>query len=325
MDFSANQKQRRPKANKAQKEYLVQYILDHPELKSNKFSNSFTYAKKKSMWDNLTIKLNKRGPEKNAKEWEKYWMDQRSKSKNDEAIRRKRNRMTGGGSPPTDCPSPTRQKILEIIGGDVVIEGEDVTEYGVNRSQSIPANVADVHFNETDDSVEDVFFEVDLPDSYSDKENEPDVMFETVGPSPTSVTTVSSVIKSPIARKSVINSPVARKSTKPKAVQTFAKRNNETAGSSSMTPILSSVVTNLFARKSTAPKTDHVPPSRNTEQKKDSVSTDKKKELKRKHTKQETEANENKMLMDLQRQQTEAVASMADSFKIIAATMSKNS
>lgn len=65
-----------------QKRAIIEYMRKNPNLRSAKFSASFTHTVARSKWIELTNNLNKmRGPKKNFKEWRKTWQDLKSRTK----------------------------------------------------------------------------------------------------------------------------------------------------------------------------------------------------------------------------------------------------
>ncbi|KAG5887153.1 hypothetical protein JTB14_016847 [Gonioctena quinquepunctata] len=56
--------------SKFQKVYLIQFLEDHPELKSRKFTQDFTFKKAQALWQEVAEALNAMPGSK--KEWEKW-------------------------------------------------------------------------------------------------------------------------------------------------------------------------------------------------------------------------------------------------------------
>lgn len=55
-----------------QKKVLLDYINDHPKLKSGKFSPDFTYKDAQELWENFTIEVHKiPGATKTWQKWRK--------------------------------------------------------------------------------------------------------------------------------------------------------------------------------------------------------------------------------------------------------------
>lgn len=54
-----------------QKEGLVYFMEQHPQLVSGKFSSSFSYSKAQELWEECATQLNAHGPSKTALEWKK--------------------------------------------------------------------------------------------------------------------------------------------------------------------------------------------------------------------------------------------------------------
>ena len=63
---------KKPKTSPEQYEILVQYIENHPNLKSNKLTNNFTAKDRSRLWEDLAECLNSvRGPHKDVQKWQK--------------------------------------------------------------------------------------------------------------------------------------------------------------------------------------------------------------------------------------------------------------
>ncbi len=54
-----------------QKEGLVKYMKDHPNLVTNKFNGEFRHSNAAQLWEECAAELNKLGPAKNANEWKR--------------------------------------------------------------------------------------------------------------------------------------------------------------------------------------------------------------------------------------------------------------
>lgn len=57
--------------NKTQKNILIDFMKNHENLQSGKFSNNFTYRKAQQLWQEVTIMLNSvaGGASKDWKKW----------------------------------------------------------------------------------------------------------------------------------------------------------------------------------------------------------------------------------------------------------------
>ncbi|XP_024868292.1 uncharacterized protein LOC112452362 isoform X2 [Temnothorax curvispinosus] len=122
-----------------QKETLVELMKQNSELKSSKFSSTFTTKDAQRMWIALAEELHKipNGAIKDWKQWRKTWQDLCSKTKAKHSQISKYMKGTGGGPAllPSEQLTSTEQQVLETInataisGLDNIAETEAVFEY----------------------------------------------------------------------------------------------------------------------------------------------------------------------------------------------------
>ncbi|CAG9763560.1 unnamed protein product [Ceutorhynchus assimilis] len=106
-----------------QKKVLIQFIEDHPELKTSKFSKDFTFKKGQALWEEISSILNAMpGANKGWIKWRKTWHDIKNAVKTKSATIRRHLDQTGGGPPINEEITNEDQKILNLIS-PVVIEG----------------------------------------------------------------------------------------------------------------------------------------------------------------------------------------------------------
>ncbi|CAG9767912.1 unnamed protein product [Ceutorhynchus assimilis] len=88
-----------------QKSLLISYLEEHPQLVKQK-----------------------QGAMKGWKEWRKTWSDLKTRTKKKVSENKKEHNKTGGGPHTGDIIDAEDDKILDIIGGDILITGLDAPE-----------------------------------------------------------------------------------------------------------------------------------------------------------------------------------------------------
>ncbi|CAH2088726.1 unnamed protein product [Euphydryas editha] len=92
------------KINAAQKHKLLDLLSSKPQLRSGKFSITFSHKDAQKEWEEIARVLNSiPGANKDWKAWRKTWQDYMSKTKIKSAAINKVRSNTGGGPPP---PNP---------------------------------------------------------------------------------------------------------------------------------------------------------------------------------------------------------------------------
>ncbi|CAG9765772.1 unnamed protein product [Ceutorhynchus assimilis] len=115
-----------------QKIVLIEFMEQNPVMVTQKQSNQFTNADISKLWQTVTLTLNSiPGATKTWKEWRKTWSDIKSRTKKRVHENRKEALKTGGGPNISEGVNTEDEKVLEIIGGDLLIEGIDVPEAGI--------------------------------------------------------------------------------------------------------------------------------------------------------------------------------------------------
>ncbi|CAG9772263.1 unnamed protein product [Ceutorhynchus assimilis] len=135
---------------KEQKKVLVQFMEEHPELNSGKFSNEFTFKKAKEMWMDLANLLNAMpGCCKEWTKWRKTWHDLKNATKAKAAANKRSFERTGGGVSPVYVLDPDENQVLDILN-PIQIEGlpvlESVTPFNFDEIvlRDVPAEVPTV-------------------------------------------------------------------------------------------------------------------------------------------------------------------------------------
>ncbi|XP_050310044.1 uncharacterized protein LOC126745999 [Anthonomus grandis grandis] len=106
-----------------QKKELILFMEEHPELKSGKFTQDFSFKTAQALWIKLAGRLHSLpGAHKDWKQWRKTWQDLKSKSKKKKTEIRNHQMGTGGGPAVADLNSYD-EKILELIG-PVLVDGD---------------------------------------------------------------------------------------------------------------------------------------------------------------------------------------------------------
>jgi len=70
------EKKRNPNVSTEQKREIIEFMDNHPQLRSGKFSNEFTFKKSQALWEELTARLNciANGANKEWRQWRKVCM-----------------------------------------------------------------------------------------------------------------------------------------------------------------------------------------------------------------------------------------------------------
>ncbi|KAF0743326.1 Myb DNA-bind 5 domain-containing protein [Aphis craccivora] len=116
-----------------QKELITSFLDEHDGMRTRKCSAEMTYQKYQNLWNELTLQLNRIGPSKNVKDWQKYWNDQRSRVKRKVAEIKNSQQKTGGGIDIHIEPlSIEDENILKLMGGNIVVSGDnEILEAGL--------------------------------------------------------------------------------------------------------------------------------------------------------------------------------------------------
>lgn len=98
--------------NLVQKTLITEFLKNHPNLQTGKFSKEFTFKKARALWEELTITLNSvpNGAKKDWRQWRKTWQDLKKHTKSKAATVRKHTQGTGGGGP----------AVLSTIDGEIL-------------------------------------------------------------------------------------------------------------------------------------------------------------------------------------------------------------
>ncbi|CAI6354513.1 unnamed protein product [Macrosiphum euphorbiae] len=99
-----------------QKQTLVSFKQEHPELHKGKFSPSFTSKHSKDLWTQISNELNSIvGATKDPSKWKKCWIDLKSNTKSKSAEIKKNSGKTGGGMNESEELEDLENQILVII------------------------------------------------------------------------------------------------------------------------------------------------------------------------------------------------------------------
>ncbi|CAH1970762.1 unnamed protein product [Acanthoscelides obtectus] len=128
-----------------QKTMLIDFLEDHPELVSQKQTNQYTSADARKLWVELSEKLNAiPGATKQWTEWRKTWTDMKTRAKRKKSENKKEASQTGGGPSSAESLNEIDDKVLEIMGGEILIEGLQVPELGLLYTLPKEAEVGEV-------------------------------------------------------------------------------------------------------------------------------------------------------------------------------------
>ncbi|KAJ6642976.1 hypothetical protein Bhyg_07932, partial [Pseudolycoriella hygida] len=132
-----------------QKEILVEFLEKHPELKSGKFSATFTNKISTSLWKEVAGLLNAvpLAPIKTHDQWRKCWTDMKRNTKQKASRIKKHQTGTGGGEETVEQLSLTQNRICDILG-PTAVEGhqgihESKAEFDFGGSEKVDATFND--------------------------------------------------------------------------------------------------------------------------------------------------------------------------------------
>nr|CAI5851291.1 unnamed protein product [Callosobruchus analis] len=108
-------------------EMLVDFVQNHPELLSGKFTAKFTKKRAQQLWEEIMNKLNAipGGSNKNWLQWRKSWRDMRKHVKAKRAMQRRHTETTGGGPVNPVTLDPVEEKILETLSPKEIFGDQD--------------------------------------------------------------------------------------------------------------------------------------------------------------------------------------------------------
>ncbi|XP_077272343.1 uncharacterized protein LOC143902951 [Temnothorax americanus] len=114
--IKSEKKKRSGNISEEQRNLLTEYMTNHPNLVSGKFSKTFTVDHAAKLWQEIAEILNAcNGAEKNWKAWRKCWQDFRSRSKSKQGEINVHRRQTGGGELCTTVLTPDEEKVMSLI------------------------------------------------------------------------------------------------------------------------------------------------------------------------------------------------------------------
>uniref|UniRef100_A0A6P7HDD5 Regulatory protein zeste n=1 Tax=Diabrotica virgifera virgifera TaxID=50390 RepID=A0A6P7HDD5_DIAVI len=109
-----------------QKKELIHFIECHPELKSGKFSNEFSWKTAQNLWMHVAEHLNALpGAKKEWKQWRKTWQDMKSTAKRKKTQLKNQLTATGGGPQQDIIITEEDDQILDLVGS-VAVEGDQL-------------------------------------------------------------------------------------------------------------------------------------------------------------------------------------------------------
>ncbi|XP_044765607.1 uncharacterized protein LOC123321885 [Coccinella septempunctata] len=161
----------------AQKKIVIQFLNDHQELKTGKFTKDFTYQKAQALWEQVTNLLNcvPNGAVKPWSKWRKTWQDMKKNAKAKNASIKRYSAGTGGGPAPKELSevdsdivsmlSSNQLNGLEVEETEVefsFLSSQPENEYGEKNcfSLKLDAAVKDIYVDENEN-----MFEKNLVDS----------------------------------------------------------------------------------------------------------------------------------------------------------------
>ncbi|GLV38147.1 hypothetical protein CBL_10114 [Carabus blaptoides fortunei] len=123
----AQDKRRRGNISSDQKTYLLDFIEQHPKIKTGKFDATFTFKDSSNAWKKIADKLNSiAGAKKDYIHWRKVNFKNATKSK--QAKTKKHQKGTGGGIPLEDKLTPIEERIAELIGTTALMGHSNILE-----------------------------------------------------------------------------------------------------------------------------------------------------------------------------------------------------
>ncbi|KAK9711825.1 Myb/SANT-like DNA-binding domain [Popillia japonica] len=126
-------KQRSATIKNAQKEAPLEFVQQHPNLQSGRFTKDFTFKKGQQLWELISEILNSmlEGAVKDWRHWRKTWQDMKKNTKA-KAVEVKKYAIgtigTGGGEPSKILLNAIDNKIMDIISPTLTEGLETVSE-----------------------------------------------------------------------------------------------------------------------------------------------------------------------------------------------------
>ncbi|XP_046735005.1 uncharacterized protein LOC124404716 [Diprion similis] len=112
------------------------FMSNHPELTSGKFSSSFTVKHAQNLWAEVTGKLHEiPGAFKTWQQWRKTWQDIRSKVKAKNTMLKNHRNATGGGPVSNETLTQTDENVMAIMGTTVIDGHDGIAESSVEFAQ----------------------------------------------------------------------------------------------------------------------------------------------------------------------------------------------
>ncbi|VEN40528.1 unnamed protein product [Callosobruchus maculatus] len=110
-------KKRVSPVSQQQKQMLIDFLNNNPELLSGRFTAEFTKKVAQTLWEKITSSLNAvpGGSRKSWLQWRKSWQDMRKHVKAKQVAQHKHEKMTGGGPRNVVSFDSIDQKILDTI------------------------------------------------------------------------------------------------------------------------------------------------------------------------------------------------------------------
>ncbi|XP_048514975.1 uncharacterized protein LOC125501894 [Athalia rosae] len=112
-----------------QKNMLVHFLQQHPELVSGKFNKDFTYKMGQNLWKEVAQDMNAiPGAKKDWMQWRKCWQDMQSHAKKKKASNMRNACKTGGGPSETQTLTPLEDSVVDLVGPTSIIGDTTVNE-----------------------------------------------------------------------------------------------------------------------------------------------------------------------------------------------------
>ncbi|XP_071651737.1 uncharacterized protein [Temnothorax longispinosus] len=152
--IKSEKKKRSGNISEEQRNLLTEYMTNHPNLVSGKFSKTFTVDHAAKLWQEIAEILNAcNGAEKNWKAWRKCWQDFRSRSKSKQGEINVHRRQTGGGELCTTVLTPDEEKVMSLIPKNLTdghsTSRESTTEMQLNEEDD-DVIIKEVEYFDTD-------------------------------------------------------------------------------------------------------------------------------------------------------------------------------
>ena len=110
-----NKNQKKPNFSIQEIAMITQKFEENQAVLKSKFTNTTTNKLKQSVWEEMTIVVNAVGTaHRSVAEVKEKWTNLQRTAKHELSNFRKEQRKTGGG-PPQKTPSPSTDKILELL------------------------------------------------------------------------------------------------------------------------------------------------------------------------------------------------------------------